>query len=131
LASLPDIDVATADYDVAAAVLALLTLAAVGGFLGGVARHLYRDGTAHVWPRRLKRRVEPGLIVNALLSAFAGLVLYQAVDAGLLHNVQLLEKADGSVALAFVLGVTGGFAGVLVFEALTGSVLPEKAGAHG
>ncbi|MGH9162264.1 MAG: hypothetical protein ACRD2X_20040 [Vicinamibacteraceae bacterium] len=115
-----------AQLQVVAAAWALLVLAWLGGFLGGLARHIYRVRTPHIWPRRLKGRLEPGLIGNALFSALSGVVLFQAIDLGIFHALDQLGQAHGNATLAFVLGVAGGFAGVVVFEALTDRLLPGK-----
>jgi hypothetical protein len=112
--------------EVAPAQGALLLLAVLGGFLGGLARHVYRVRTAQIWPKRVKGRLEPGLVGNALFSALSGVVLFQAIELGILHSLDRLGDAHGSATLAFVLGVAGGFAGVVVFEAVTDQLLPGK-----
>ena len=126
LARLDDIATAEAHFNVKAATTALVILAIFGGLLGGVARHVYRVGTPHMWPRRWKGRLEPGLAGNALGSALSGLVLFQVTDLGVLHSLELLESAHGNGTVAFVLGVVGGFAGVAVFEVLAERVLNRK-----
>jgi hypothetical protein len=115
-----------AHLDVMAAAWALLLFAALGGFLGGLARHVYRVKTPHIWPRRTRGRLAPGLLVNALFSTLSGVVLFQAIELGIFHSVDQLGHGHGSATLGFVLGVVGGFAGVVVFEALTDRLLPGK-----
>lgn len=112
---------------VRAAAWALLLMAATGGFLGGLARHVYRVKTPHIWPRRTRGRLEAGLLGNALFSALSGVVLFQAIELGVMPVLASRAAAHGSATLAFVLGVAGGFAGVVVFEALTERLLPGKA----
>ncbi|MPY90690.1 MAG: hypothetical protein GEU99_22560 [Luteitalea sp.] len=130
LARWEDVDTAEVELNVMAAVWVLLFLATFGGFLGGLARHVYRVGTPHIWPQFINGRLEPGLLGNALFSALSGLVLFQAIELGILHSLDQLQHVHGSATLAFVLGVTGGFAGVVVFEVLTSRVLPAKAQAQ-
>jgi hypothetical protein len=126
LARLQDIDTAEAHFEIRAAIAALVCLALFGGFLGGVARHVYRVRTPNVWPRRWKGRLDPGLLGNALCSALSGLVLFQAIDFGLLHSLEAFDTVHGNGTMAFVLGVVGGFAGIAVFDALSDRVLHRR-----
>jgi hypothetical protein len=111
---------------VTATELALLLVAILAGFLGGVARHVYLVRTANLLPTRTRGRIDPGLIGNALLSALCGVVLFKAIDLSILHGVDRLAAVHDTAALGFVLGAAGGFAGILVFEALVERLLSKK-----
>jgi hypothetical protein len=115
-----------AEVAIIATELAVLLMAMIGGFLGGISRHVYLVGTPYLLPRRTKNRLDPGLVGNALLSALAGVVIFLAVDLGILHGVLGLEDVHDTAALGFVLGVAGGFAGARAFEVLTERVLLRK-----
>jgi hypothetical protein len=115
-----------AEITVAASHIAVLLIAILGGFLGGVSRHVYVVGTPRMLPRRMKDRLDPGLVGNALLSALSGVVVFLAIDLGILRGVLSLEAVHDTAALGFVLGVAGGFAGVRAFEAITERILSRK-----
>jgi hypothetical protein len=116
-----------ADVRVMATEFALIVLALLGGFCGGLARHVYVVRTPHIMPGRIRGRLDPGLVGNALFSALSGLVLFKAIDLGIVHFLVGSEGIHDTAAMGFVLGVTGGFAGVLVFETLIERVVPAKA----
>jgi hypothetical protein len=115
---------------VSATEIALLVLAVFGGFLGGVARHVSIVGTPNILPRCKSGRIDPGLVGNALMSALCGVVLFKAIDVGLVHGMLGMPDVHDTAALGFVLGAAGGFAGVLVFEALIDHLLPKSVAAE-
>lgn len=115
---------------VTATELALLLVAILAGFLGGVARHVYIVRTANMLPTRTRGRIDPGLVGNALLSALCGAVLFKAIDLSVLHGVARLAEVHDTAALGFVLGAAGGFAGILVFETLIERLLSKKVAAE-
>ena len=103
--------------------VALIALALLGGFCGGLARHVYVVRSPRILPSRMTDRLEPGLVGNALFSALSGLVLFKGIDLGIVHLVAGGDAAHESAALGFVLGVVGGYAGVLVFETIAKRVV--------
>ncbi|HXK09357.1 MAG TPA: hypothetical protein VMT70_06930 [Vicinamibacteria bacterium] len=104
----------------------LVLLAALGGALGGLARHVFRVGTPILWPTRVDGRLEPGAVGNVLSGALFGLFLFQAASLGLL-TVASLNVGDNRT-LAFFLGVMGGVGGILVVEGMVRRLLPEPKG---
>lgn len=120
--------VASRTLQVATATAALLLLTAVGGLLGGVSRDLYKEGIGRILPRWVRGRLDPGLLLDAAMSALFGIVLYYAVRLGLLQGLGTLLPQDlrlDAPALAFVLGVLGGFGGVMVLERLLARIFPQ------
>jgi hypothetical protein len=71
--------------------------------------------------------LEPGRVGNAFFGILFGLVLYQAVELGLVVVRQVTPEAW---TLAFFLGVLGGFGGILVLERLIDRVLPGHGEGH-
>lgn len=103
---------------------ALVLWALFGGVLGGLARHVYRVQTPVVLPRRVRGRLEPGLVGNGLFSALFGLVFFQAVEFSIHNPAWPAGGFPENRALAFFLGVLGGFAGVLALDRFVNFVLP-------
>lgn len=120
--------VASQTLQVATATAALLLLTAVGGVLGGVTRDLYKEGVGRILPRWIRGRLDPGLLLDAAMSAIFGIVLYYALTLGLLQGLGSFLPQDlrlDAPALAFVLGVLGGFGGVMVLERLLARIFPR------
>jgi len=107
---------------VVAAGFTILVLAGMGGVFGGLARHVYQGSPAQIRPRRLRGRLEPGLLGNGLFGVVFGLVMFLGVNLLVLAPTGLSDT--GSANMAFLLGVLGGFGGILVLQRLLDRVLP-------
>jgi hypothetical protein len=113
-----------AEVTVMATELAMILMVIAGGFLGGIVRHVYVVGTPRFLPHRTRTHLDPGLIGNALLSALSGVILFLALDVGILHHV--IGVDHDMAAVGFVFGALGGFASVRAFDALLNRVLLDK-----
>lgn len=114
----------TLEVTVVASTAALFFFAAFGGVLGGLARHVYKVQSLALLPRRVKGKLEPGILGNGLFSALVGIVMFQAVEFGIRNPAWALTGIPENGALAFFLGVLGGFAGVLALDRFVEFVLP-------
>jgi hypothetical protein len=105
-------------FQVLAARWAVVLLAIAAGLLGGLARWFYRERETDFLPHRVDGRLKRGLILDACFSGLFGVILFLLVDVGLLHQfAEQLEHDETRVA--FLLGVSGGFAGILVLQSMS------------
>lgn len=116
-----------ASLQVAATLLALLFIASGGGFLGGLARHVYHVRSSDLLPKRVRGELRPGLVVNGLFGILFGVVFFLSIHLGILPAWEPAILSEivtrETSAFGFVLGVVGGFAGVLVLERLARHLL--------
>ncbi len=110
--------------EVVASATVLFLFAALGGVLGGAARYVYKVQSLALLPRRVKGRLEPGLLGNGLFSALVGIVAFQAGQFGAHNPGWDVKGIPDSGAFGFFLGVLGGFAGVLALDRFVEFFLP-------
>jgi hypothetical protein len=104
--------------------LVLLLWAGLGGMLGGIARHVYKDKVRHIKWAWVRGQLEVGLMGHALLSIVIGIFFFLTVTVGLVKIAQF----EATQTWAFLLGMLGGFGGVFVLQKVLGLVFPaEKA----
>jgi hypothetical protein len=104
---------------------AILVLAGIGGILGGLARQVYEVRPSRIWPARIGTRLEPGLIGNVVFSVLFGVVMFLGVKLGVLDPGGFTGAA---ASRAFLLGVLGGFGGILVLQRMTQRALSLATG---
>jgi hypothetical protein len=102
----------------------LVTIALLAGTIGGLARFFYYRGYSwEVWPKKMARGWNPGLVGNAAFSAVFGLVLFLMAKYGVIQPTFDLPHSGMWAVVhtrgpVFLLGIAGGFAGVFVLELL-------------
>jgi hypothetical protein len=96
----------------------LVPIAFASGMIGGLARFFYyHEQLWNVWPQKTSNGWNPGVVGNAVFCGVFGVVLLLMAQAGLVQsllNVELVYSSSG----AFLLGITGGFIGVVLLEVL-------------
>lgn len=107
----------------------LVIFAGVGGMLGGLIRHVYKDRVRHILPKWTRGKLAVGLIGNALFSVVFGVVLFLAARQGLVKIIASLDTREA----AFITGIVAGYGGILVLDRLLRLVFPEEKNlaAHG
>lgn len=100
----------------------LLLFAGLGGTMGGILRHVYKDGVTHILPAWVNGRLETGLVGNATLSIVIGVFLFLAANVGLVS----VTNFQATQSWAFILGVLGGFGGIYVLQKVLGYIFPEQ-----
>jgi len=123
-----DLGTGSATVSVRMAASMLLLCAGLSGAFGALSRYVYRVRTHRLLPTRTHGRMEPGLLGNTVFGIGFGEVLYHAGRLGLLHPLLVPGASapdDGTLlALALLLGVVGGFGGIVILGRLTERILP-------
>jgi hypothetical protein len=123
-----DLGTGSATVSVRVAATMLLLCAGLSGAFGALSRHAYRVRTSRLLPAWHNGRMKLGLLGNTVFGIGFGEVLYQAGRLGLLHPPLVPSGSapeDGTLlALALLLGVLGGFGGVVILDRLTERILP-------
>jgi hypothetical protein len=114
------------EVTVVASLATLFGAAGFGGVLGGLARYVYKVQSLALLPRRVKGTVEPGILGNGLFSALVGIVVFQAMEYGIRNPAWVLKGVPENGALAFFLGVLGGFGGVMTLDRCVEFLLPAS-----
>jgi hypothetical protein len=107
----------------------LVFAALLGGFVGGVVRHIPGDfKLERILPKWTGECWELGLVGRVFVSICCGLFLYLALKLGLARAFGSLELPAGldlgTRRVAFFFGGIGGFAGTVVFDRLVSWILP-------
>ena len=123
-----DLGTGSATVTVRIAASMLVLCAGLSGAFGALSRHVHRVRTTRLMPAWDRGRMKLGLVGHTVFGIGFGEVLYQAGRVGLLHPALVPgggPPEDGTVfALALLLGVLGGFGGVVILDRLTERILP-------
>ena len=108
----------------------LVTFALLGGLIGGVVRHISKEGykLPRILPCWTGECWDLGLVGKLAVSIVGGLILYLIVKLGFyraIGSVPLPEALDiGTKLVAFFFGVIGGFAGIYVLDWIVSKFVP-------
>lgn len=108
----------------------LVIVALGGGLLGGVIRHISKNGykLPRILPCWTGECWDLGLVGKLAVSIVGGLILYLLVKLGfyqVIGPLPLPEALDiGTKLVAFFFGVVGGFAGIYLFDWILSKFLP-------
>jgi hypothetical protein len=108
----------------------LVIFALLGGLIGGVIRHISKNGyrLPRILPCWTGDCWDLGLVGKLAVSIVGGLIMYLLVKFGLyqvMASLPLPEALEsGTKLVAFFFGVIGGFAGIYLFDWVLSKLLP-------
>ena len=108
----------------------LVIFALLGGLIGGVIRHISKEGykLPRILPCWTGECWDLGLVGKLAVSIVGGLIMYLLVKLGfyrVIGSLPLPEALDiGTRLVAFFFGVVGGFAGIYFFDWILSKFLP-------
>jgi hypothetical protein len=121
---------ATLQMRIGTATYWLITLAILGGIVGGVVKHVRKNRLAQIRPRWTGECWDLGLSGHILGSTVSGLLLYLVFKLGLSQVIGtpiLPAGLDvGTRTFAFFIAVIGGYAGIVVLKRLVSWCLPRQ-----
>lgn len=112
------------------AVYWLVTFALLGGLIGGVVRHISKEGykVPRILPCWTGECWDLGLVGKLAVSIVGGLILYLILKLGFyraMGPMPLPEALEiGTKLVAFFFGVIGGFAGIYVLDWIVAKFVP-------